>query len=51
MDIRAFFSKSDVMIDVRASDKVQLLKNLGERGTQHHLEEDRRRTLARCHKR
>jgi nitrogen PTS system EIIA component len=31
MDIRAFFSKSDVMVDVRASDKVQLLKNLSAR--------------------
>jgi nitrogen PTS system EIIA component len=31
MDIRAFLSQSDIMVDVRASDKVQLLKNLSAR--------------------
>ncbi len=31
MDIRAFLSQNDVMIDVRASDKVQLLKDLSAR--------------------
>src|SRR5215831_5964728 len=31
MDIRAFLSQNDVIIDVRASDKVQLLKDLSAR--------------------
>lgn len=31
MDIRAFFSQNDVIVDVRASDKVQLLKDLSAR--------------------
>ena len=31
MDIRAFFSQNDVIADVRASDKVQLLKDLSAR--------------------
>ena len=31
MDIRAFFSQNDVLVDVRASDKVQLLRDLSAR--------------------
>jgi len=31
MHIRAFFSQNDVIVDVRASDKVQLLKDLSAR--------------------
>ena len=31
MDIRAFLSQNDVMVDVRGSDKVQLLKDLSTR--------------------
>jgi nitrogen PTS system EIIA component len=31
MDIRAFLSQNDVMVDVRASDKIQLLKDLSSR--------------------
>jgi PTS system nitrogen regulatory IIA component len=31
MDIRAFFSQSDLIVDVRASDKVELLKDLSAR--------------------
>ena len=31
MDIRAFFSQNDAIVDVRASDKVQLLKDLSAR--------------------
>jgi PTS system nitrogen regulatory IIA component len=34
MDIRAFLSQNDVMVDVRASDKVQLLNDLSTRAAQ-----------------